>query len=42
MAENVYMQLPLPDDVVRFVFAKLDFADVALYAYLVTPESNFI
>jgi hypothetical protein len=36
------MQLALPDDVVQLVFAKLDFADVTLYAYLVTPESNFI
>jgi hypothetical protein len=41
MSEHAYLQLPLSDDVVRFVFAKLDFADVTLYASHHRSGNNF-
>jgi hypothetical protein len=36
------MQLALPDDVVQLVFAKLDFADLTLYATYRHSNINFM
>jgi hypothetical protein len=41
MAESASILLALPDDVVGVVFAKLDFADITLYAYLSPFYFNF-